>query len=819
LCWISFRATGRIDNFGDKLLSQEFLFNLNDTLSYPRCNPYQQHRSMLHSQIKNKILFTQIALLLSLFWPSIQADETEGNIQSKDTREYNFNFDERSYAPVNPNIASEALQTMAVALLRGADADEIRRLWTHSHPERLLFWQTLQSLSADDSTKTLVLPAQESLSMPSHLQTHTWTHAIAIASNRPVGTILSNAQGHVLFVQGHDHTSKIFQVGDIPGVTKINLHWLIGYGNKGLTANLTQMGVTSAIGTEHSDVLIGGGRGTVLIHAGKGNDIVIGGAANDVLYGGDGVDLIDGGAGNDYLVGGAGNDRLLGGLGDDVLIGGAGDDDLTGGAGNDVLIGGEGNDRIVGGAGIDLAVFHRGLAQYRVTHIGKEHWQVAHLPYEEKELDGVDELFSVERLSFRDMSHVKITADDAPIPVNEDIDLLRLEQVPGAGPQGQTAWRLPAHLLTANDISPTGLPLRLNEVVSMQRAPYPRKTWLKIDIGEILHEASGAILISPLLPHAGRTNIIQIRYTIRDDSGQRGATIIDRSTQTNREAIGTARIFVRHASSTTPVRNCFVDCVLAHDQTIAQLVGDKALRIYGTAHADEIRGNAKDNVLDGGGSADVMIGRQGNDLYFVDDENDQVIEEANEGTDTVNSKARSYKLPANVENLRLLPGAKIGIGNDLDNQLIANDTGVTLIGLAGKDALFGGDGDDTLDGGVGDDYLSGGNGNDAYVWAPNEGNDFMLIGPNAGFQSRQPDTEKQETISVIRLRDGVDKADLLFERTGTRFENLIIRSKTMPGSLTVLSWFENPTRRAAHIENHQRDVLFTRTQIEQQSSQ
>jgi Ca2+-binding RTX toxin-like protein len=773
------------------------------------------HFAKRHCPFKKKLRPLQLSLLLALSWPLSQADETEGFLQRFDTREYSLVFDERSFAPKNPTLASEPLQSMAVALMRGADAEAIRRIWTHSHPERLRFWDTIQALDLQQSPVMLTLPASVTMTEPAELQAHTWPSAVAIASNQPIGTIRSNAQGLVMFVQGHDRNSKIHQLGQIAGINSLNHHWLIGYGSQGLTINLTQAGVTNALGTDHADFLIGGGRSTVLIHAGRGNDIVIGGAANDVLYGGEGDDLIDGGAGNDRIEGGAGNDRLLGGAGDDVLIGGAGDDELSGGAGNDVLIGGEGNDRILGGDGVDLAIYSRVIAQYRFTHMSKDHWQVAHLPYDDKEYEGADVLIGVEKLSFRDLTHMSITADSAPVPVGEDIDLQRLEQIPHAGPQGQTAWRLPARMLIANDISPSGIPLRLNELVSTQRTPYPRSTWLKSDLGDIKHEANGDILISPLLPHAGRTNTMLIRYTIRDDAGRRGLMVIDRATQVNREAIGIARILVRHSAASAPVRNCFADCVLSHEQSVAQLVGDKAWRIYGGAHADEIRGNALDNVLDGGAGADIMIGRKGDDQYFVDDENDQVIEEPNEGTDTVFSRAPSYTLPANVENLSLLPGAKTGIGNAMDNRITANASGSTLLGMAGNDALFGDDGDDVLDGGMGNDYMSGGQGNDVYIWAPGEGDDLMLAGSNTRFPIRGAAAlPQQESTNTLRLRDGVSKADLVFERSGMRQQDLTIRSKTTPGSLTVLSWFDDPIRRIAHIESHQRDVWFTRLEIE-----
>ncbi len=84
---------------------------------------------------------------------------------------------------------------------------------------------------------------------------------------------------------------------------------------------------------------------------------------------------------------------------------------------------------------------------------------------------------------------------------------------------------------------------------------------------------------------------------------------------------------------------------------------------------------------------------------------DQVIENANEGNDTVNSFV-DYILPQNVENL-LFDGeyAVKGTGNELNNQITGNSLSNLLVGGAG---------DDTLDGATGSDTLIGGDGNDVY---------------------------------------------------------------------------------------------------------
>ncbi len=181
-----------------------------------------------------------------------------------------------------------------------------------------------------------------------------------------------------------------------------------------------------------------------------------------------------------------------------------------------------------------------------------------------------------------------------------------------------------------------------------------------------------------------------------------------------------------------------------------------ALSVIGSAFADTLTGNSNGNTLDGGAGADTMTGGLGNDTYVVDDPNDVVVEQANEGTDTVTTAA-SYTLGDNIENLVLLgTGNFNGTGNGLGNVLTGNAGNNTLDGAGGidtasyaaatasvtvslalagaqntggagidtlvqvenldgsafADTLTGDAGNNILSGGAGDDILEGGAGND-----------------------------------------------------------------------------------------------------------
>ena len=83
------------------------------------------------------------------------------------------------------------------------------------------------------------------------------------------------------------------------------------------------------------------------------------------------------------------------------------------------------------------------------------------------------------------------------------------------------------------------------------------------------------------------------------------------------------------------------------------LLSGASVNATGNGLNNVLIGNASDNILDGVTGADTMVGGRGNDFYYVDNVNDQVVEVAGEGRDTVNARI-SYVLGGSVENLTLL---------------------------------------------------------------------------------------------------------------------------------------------------------------------
>lgn len=189
--------------------------------------------------------------------------------------------------------------------------------------------------------------------------------------------------------------------------------------------------------------------------------------------------------------------------------------------------------------------------------------------------------------------------------------------------------------------------------------------------------------------------------------------------------------------------------------------------IKGGSGADTLIGLGGNDTLDGGAGNDSMIGGAGDDIYLVGAARDKVVENANEGNDTVRSSI-TFTLGNNVENLELLGSTAInGTGNGLNNQLIGNSAANTLNG---------GDGDDILVGGAGSDSLVGGKGADQYRFGKGDGSDLITENDNTA-----------NVKDVVEFGAGIALADVSFKRNGNALEVRVANAPTE--LLTIKDWY------------------------------
>ena len=131
------------------------------------------------------------------------------------------------------------------------------------------------------------------------------------------------------------------------------------------------------------------------------------------------------------------------------------------------------------------------------------------------------------------------------------------------------------------------------------------------------------------------------------------------------------------------------------------------INLTGNEFNNFIFGSYGDNIIDGGGGADHMSGRQGNDTYIVDNVGDSLFENGeiystpeieSEGFDTVlTSVSFNVGLYSEIEVLQATGTANVNLTGSLDNNRIIGNAGSNIIdGSYGKDTLTGGAGVDVF---------------------------------------------------------------------------------------------------------------------------
>jgi Ca2+-binding RTX toxin-like protein len=467
--------------------------------------------------------------------------------------------------------------------------------------------------------------------------------------------------------------------------------------------------------TEGPDTLTGTS-GDDVINALGGNDTVNGLGGNDTIDGGTGADRMDGGAGNDgYVVDNAGDvviessssggtdtvsssvsfalgsqyienlvltgSAAINGTGnslDNVITGNAsantlggrnGNDTLSGMGGNDVLDGSAGNDSLDGGTGADTMDGGAGDDSYIVDNAGD-------VTVETMQSLGFDTVYASVSFAMgtQYIDNLVLTGGAAITGLGNSLD----------------------NVITGNG------------AVNTLGGRNGSDTLLGMGGNDILDGASGNDVLD------GGAGADRMEGSSGNDTyyvDDAGDVVLD-----SLPAGGADTVF---SSVTYSVATQYIETLV--------LTGTAAINGTGNSLANSITGNSASNtlsggngndLLDGGGGADTLIGGNGDDIYYVDDLGDAIVENGSTaGIDTVSSSVSFAFGTQYLDNLILTGTDAInGSGNSLANSITGNSA---------SNMLSGGNGSDVLNGLGGNDTLIGGASNDSFVFSGTPGNDTV----------------------------------------------------------------------------------------------
>ncbi|NHZ92960.1 type I secretion C-terminal target domain-containing protein [Massilia sp. CCM 8733] len=467
---------------------------------------------------------------------------------------------------------------------------------------------------------------------------------------------------------------------------------LIGFAGGVLTGT---EGADSIQGAERAEHLIGlGGNDTLL--GGAGNDLLEGGADDDLLQGGNGNDSLFGGSGNNTLAGEAGNDSIVGGFGKDVITGGAGDDILAGEYDDDTLTDVEGNNVLAGGYGNDVIVTTGAGSDTVDGGVGNDTLTGG-------VGDTLDGGYGENHL-FADFTGgakgtVRLLASGGDVMTFGPSLAFQDVLVSGREYGGNTYVFAPGSRAGQVTITDFHRGYRLDVIDLDALIPQVAANYVSNPFG-----ALGYLRVE----QRGNSTVFQL-----DDDGAAGSAASFRTILTL-DGVTPAQLDARFiAGGMNPNGS------------------EDGIHLSGTREdQDDFKGGRSNDVLDGQGGVDVLVGFQGNDTLLGGSHNDtlhggegdDLLQGGNDndtllgdaGTDSLNGGDGNDKLDGGAgadvleggQGTDLLQG---GDGADLLDGGIGNDT---LDGGEGADILRAGDGDDSLDGGAGNDELGGFEGND-----------------------------------------------------------------------------------------------------------
>ena len=585
-----------------------------------------------------------------------------------------------------------------------------------------------------------------------------------------------------------------------------------------------------------ANVTLRGGSGNDTLVGGTGDDFFDGGGGGDVIAGGIGIDTVSyassalsvgvnlatglgsGGAAGDIL---SGIEKLFGSNQGDVLTGDDGANVLFGLAGADTLNGAAGDDLLDGGAGNDVAFLGTGNDVFQ--------WDPDDGSDMVEGQDGLDRLdFNGANIAERidiaaNGARVRFTRDVANVTMDlNDVEFVRFKALGGADSivindlSGTDVVQAGVHVdlgagagggdgsvdtvtvngAAANEIitvfsSPgvigvngSSAPVAIfnaesgdqlvvgggagNDTIDASSLPLGTIT-LTLDGGagdDMLFGAQGS---ETLLGGAGNDLL----------SGGIGADMMKGGAGDDAYIVENAGdVVVENGGDGTDTVFSTANFALSANVENLMLQGAAALQGFGNDAANAILGNTGNNLIDGGAGADTMRGGLGDDVYFVDNAGDNVIESAGQGTDTVFASI-NYALPANVETLVLQGSADLqGFGNALAN------------------SIFGNSGNNLIDGGAGADVMSGGAGNDTYfvdnagdtvIEGSGQGNDVVFAAVNYALTPEVETLVLQGTADLQGFGNGL--ANTIFGNTGNNLIDGGSGADVMAGGLGNDTYF------------------------------
>ncbi|WP_114950234.1 M10 family metallopeptidase C-terminal domain-containing protein, partial [Rhizobium phaseoli] len=415
------------------------------------------------------------------------------------------------------------------------------------------------------------------------------------------------------------------------------------------------------------------------------------------------LNTITGGAGNDTLDGGIGNDTLNGGGGNDTLIGGAGSDTMSGGMGDDIYVVDIATDVVIENVNEGTDTVQTALAGYTLGN------NVENLTYTgSASFTGTGNALAntITGGAFNDTLNGGAGADTLIGGVGDDTYIVdnAADVVTEAADEGVdtvrttlTSYTLGSDVENLAYIGTLAFVGAGNDLDNMITGGAAADTLSGGFGNDVLNGGGGA---DTLIGGAGNDTYIV------DHAGDIVTEAASAGTDTVRTTLAAYTLAANVENLTYIGTAAFAGAGNSLDNTIT-----------GGAAADKLMGAGGNDTLIGGGGADTMLGGIGDDIYVVDIAADLVIENVNEGTDTVQTALVGYTLGNNVENLTYTGFANFsGTGNALAN---------TITGGAGNDTLNGGAGADTLIGGAGSDTYIVDDAGDIVTEAADAGSDTV----------------------------------------------------------------------------------------------